>query len=156
MRTNRQALIGGCSYKLISRSAQSDCQRLYALDRVGDKLRLAEIYAGLWILGGYSRSIFSKMSDIMRGWLQNEKFSISEEGALTRLVLQLGQPVTTQGIANLIKRPIVESTYLMAELLRDGDQWYAKCQSPHCWQKPRATLRELVNALCWTTPVSVC
>ncbi|CAG8076667.1 unnamed protein product [Penicillium nalgiovense] len=148
MRTNRQALIGGCSYKLISRSVQSNCERLYALGRVGDKLRLAEIYAGLWILGGYSRSIFSEMSVIMRGWLRNEEFSISEEGTLTRLVLQLGQPVTTQGIANLIKRPVVESTYILAELLRDGDQWYAKCQSRHCWQQPRATLRELVNALC--------
>ena len=152
MRTNRQALIGGCSYKLISRSVQSDCERLYALDRVGDKLRLAEIYAGLWILGGYSRSIFSEMSVIMRGWLRNEEFSILEEGMLTRLVLQLGQLVKTQGIANLIRGRVVEGKYLMTGLLRDGgDHWYAKCQSldfPHCWEQPRATLRELVNALC--------
>ncbi|KAF3006191.1 hypothetical protein E8E15_000886 [Penicillium rubens] len=152
MRTNRQALIGGCSYKLISRSVQSDCERLYALDRVGDKLRLAEIYAGLWILGGYSRSIFSEMSVIMRGWLRNEEFSISEEGMLTRLVLQLGQLVKTQGIANLIRGRVVEGKYLMTGLLRDGgDHWYAKCQSldsPHRWEQPRATLRELVDALC--------
>jgi hypothetical protein len=34
----------------------------------------------------------------MRGWLRNEEFSISEEGMLTRLVLQLGQLVKTHKI----------------------------------------------------------
>lgn len=71
---------------------------------------------------------------------------------LTRLVLQLGQPVKTQGVANLIKGQVVEGKYLMTGLLRDGgDHWYAKCEmlySRQCWQQPRATLRELVNALC--------
>ncbi|CAG8079146.1 unnamed protein product [Penicillium nalgiovense] len=152
MRTNRQAPIGGYSYKLISKQVHSDCQRLYALDRGGDKLRLAEIYAGLWILGKHPRSIFLGMAVIMRGWLQTQEFSITEEGMLTRLVLQLGQPVKTQGIANLIKGRVVEGKYLMTGLLRDGgDHWYAKCEmpySPQYWQQPRATLRELVNALC--------
>ena len=152
MRTNRQAPIGGYSYKLISKEAHSDCQRLYALDRGGDKLRLAEIYAGLWILDKHPRSIFLGMAVIMKGWLQNQEFSITEEGMLTRLVLQLGQPVKAQGIANLIKGQVVEGKYLMTGLLRDGgDHWYAKCEmpySPQYWQQPRATLLGLVNALC--------
>lgn len=151
MRTNREAPIGGCSYKLISRYIHSECQRLFALARGREQLWLAEIYAGLWILGEYPKSIFLGMSVIMRGWLQNQEFSITEEGMLTRLILQLGQPVKTQGIANLVKGLVVESKYLLTELLRDGDQWYAKCEmldSPQFWQQPRATLRELINALC--------
>lgn len=87
----------------------------------------------------------------MRGWLLNQQFFITEEAMLTTLVLQLGQPVKTQGIAKPVKKRVVESKYFMTELLRDGDHWYAKCQSldsPHYWQQQRATLRELVNALC--------
>lgn len=86
MRTNRQAPRGGYSYKLISKELHSDCQRLFALDRDGQQLILAEIYAGLSILG---RSILLGMTVIMRGWLQNQEFSITEEGVLTRLVLQI-------------------------------------------------------------------
>jgi hypothetical protein len=156
MRTNRQASIGGYSYKLISKELHSDCQRLFALGRDGQQLMLAEIYAGLSILGEYPRSIFLGMSVIMKGWLQNQEFSITEEGMLTRLVLQLGQPVKTRGIAYLVEGRVFEGNYHMTKLLRDGgDYWYAKCEmmvdpskSPKYWQQPRATLRELVNALC--------
>ncbi|KAJ5504621.1 hypothetical protein N7463_007495 [Penicillium fimorum] len=150
MRTNRQAPIGGYSYKLISKELHSDCQRLFALDRAAPQLRLAEIYAGLWILGGHPRSIFLGMLVIMRGWLQNQEFSITEEGALTRLVLQLGKPVKAQSIANLVQRRVFEGEYHMSQLLRDGgDHWYAKCEmlhSPH-WQQPRGTPQELFDAL---------
>lgn len=157
MRTNRQAPIGGYSYKLISKKVHSDCYRLFALGRDAQQLRLAEIYAGLWILGGFHKSIFSEMRVIMEYWLQNEEFSKTEEGMLTRLVLQLGRPVKTRGIACLVEGQVFEGEYHMTKLLPDGggDYWYAKCemlvdpgQSPKYWQQPRATLRELVNALC--------
>ena len=151
MRTNRQASIGGYSYKLISKELHSDCQRLFALDRAVQQLRFAEIYAGLWILGEYPRSIFLGMSVIMKRWLQNLRFSITEEGVLTRLALQLGRPVKTQGIANLVKTRVVEGEYHMTQLLRNGDHWHAKCEmlsSPRYWQQPRGTPQELFNALC--------
>ena len=151
MRTNRQASIGGYSYKLISKELHSECQRLFALDRAAQQLRFAEIYAGLWILGKHPRSIFLGMSVIMRGWLQNLEFFNTEEGVLTRLVLQLGRPVKAQGIANLAKTRIVEGEYQMTQLLRNGDHWYAKCEmlcSPQYWQQPRGTPQELLNALC--------
>lgn len=156
---NRQVQIGGFSYKLISKKAQSACQSLYVRNRREQNLRLAEVYAGLWILDQHlwildehSRSIFLGLSVIMTGWLQNREFSSTEEGMLTSLVLLLGQPIKTQGIINLVKGHVVNGEYLMTKLLLDGgDHWYAKFEmrdSPQYWQLPRATLPELVNALC--------
>lgn len=150
MRTNRQASRGGYSYKLISKKLHSDCQRLFALGRDGQELMLAEIYAGLSILGKFSRSILLGMIAIMRDWLRNQEFSITDEGVLTRLVLQLGRPVKTQGIANLVKTRVVQGEYRMTQLLRNGDHWDAKCEmlGSHYWQQPTGTPQELLNALC--------
>ncbi|CRL28955.1 unnamed protein product [Penicillium camemberti] len=87
----------------------------------------------------------------MRRWLENQEFSITEEGLLTRLALQLGQRVKTQGIANLVKGPVLLGKYRMTSLSQyGGDKWYAKCEilySPY-WQQPMGTLQELVDALC--------
>lgn len=144
MRTNRQAPIGGYSYKLISKKLHSDCYRLFALGRDVQQLRLAEIYAGLWILGGFHKSIFSEMRVIMEYWLQNEEFSKTEEGMLTKLVLKLGQDITAESIASLVAGRVLKTKYCFARLLRGGEShWYAKFQSRESWQEPRATLEEL-------------
>ncbi|KAJ5795653.1 uncharacterized protein N7518_004193 [Penicillium psychrosexuale] len=152
MRTNRQAAIGGYSYKLISRPLHSNCQRLFTLARGGQQIRFAEIYAGLWVLGAFKKSIFLEMRIIMRHWLRNKEFSITEEGMLTTLVLQLGQPVKIQGIARLVTGRVLQDKYIMTRVLPSGGfHWIVKCEAsniPNYWQEPRATLQELVNALC--------
>lgn len=151
MRTNRQVSIGGYSYKLISKELQGECYRLYALGRDGQQLRFAEIYACLSTRGETPKSLLLGMSFTMRRWLENQEFSITEEGLLTRLALQLGQRVKTQGIANLVKGPVLLGKYRMTSLSQyGGDKWYAKCEilySPY-WQQPMGTLQELVDALC--------
>ena len=41
------------------------------------------------------------MHAVMRRWLLNKEFSITEEGMLSMLVLQLGQPVKAQDMSDL-------------------------------------------------------
>ncbi|CAG8072315.1 unnamed protein product [Penicillium nalgiovense] len=47
-------------------SVHSQCQRLYTLAQGGQQIRLAEIYAGLRILGRFQNSLFLEIQVIMR------------------------------------------------------------------------------------------
>lgn len=60
----RQDVVGGCSFQLYSRYLRSDCHRLF--NPAGKNLRLAEIYAGLWMLGQSNDPICAEICNLPR------------------------------------------------------------------------------------------
>src|SRR4051812_41440489 len=72
------------------------------------------------------------MHAIMRRWLLNKEFSITEVGMLSMLVLQLGQPVQGPGHVRLLTWRGLKSNYLITRVLPDEEfHLIAKCQSPN-------------------------
>lgn len=151
MRMVRQDDMGGYSFQLYSRYLRSECHRLFS--PAGKNLRLAEIYAGLWMLGESNDPICAEMCNLMNLWLLNDSFRESEEGMLSRLVMLLGKPVNAQSIANILNRRILAGNYVVTKVLPYGYvseqfHWSVKCEFQDLWQKPTATLQKLVRFFC--------
>lgn len=155
---HRSPVIGGISYRLISREWHSECQRLFVLSQRTQELMLAEIYGGLWIRhkGQIQKPrIFLEMKVMMRDWLQDTTFLNSEEGMLTILVLKLGNYVNHQVIAKLTGDKINPGMYILTQVLpygmvKEKIHWSAKFQleeTPDDWHNAIATLEVLVHAL---------
>lgn len=147
-------VIGGISYRLISRKLHSECHCLFALPRKEQQLMLAEIYGGLWIhYKGQTEKlrILLEMKVLMRGWLQDTTFLNTEEGMLTMLVLKLGIYFDSQVIANLIGVKVKIGKYILTHVRPYGiEDWSAKFQleeKPDHWLNAVATLDKLVHAL---------
>lgn len=74
-------------------------------------MTLTEIYAGLWALQKPENrlalfKLFPGMRSIVQDWLQNSEFCDTEEGMLAMLAMELGRPVSSEGIAQLSKKEI--------------------------------------------------
>lgn len=147
-------VIGGVSYRLISRKLHSGCLSYFALSRQEQQLMLAEIYGFLWIYydGQIEKlRIVQEMKVLMWGWLQDTLFRNTEEGFLTTLVLKLGTYVDSQVIANLTGERVKTGQYILTKVQPYGVvNWLAEFQleeKPDEWHNATARLDALVHAL---------
>jgi hypothetical protein len=149
----RQDFIGGYSFQPHSRYLRNECHRLFNLKHDRKNLRLAEIYAGLWMLGESNDSILAEIFNLMDFWLLDDSFRESEEGMLSKLVMLLGKPVNAQSIANILKKRILAGNYVLTKVLPYGNvsgefHWSAKFEFQGSFENVTTTLQKLVKAFC--------